>query len=558
MPFPPYPPTVPEFLRTRREAFGPRPLIALGERRISYAEADALSARLARGLLSLGLAKGARVAVLMPNGPDFVVAWLAAARIGCVVVPINTFYKPRELGFALRHSDAAALLCVPRHLGNDYLERLELAAPSLARAASQTLFLREIPHLRAVYAFGGCDRAWARSERDLEARAEATPGVDAALLAEVEREVTPADPMAIIYSSGSTAEPKGAVHSHGSLIRHAYNLNAFRDLRPDDRIFSPMPFFWVGGLVFTLLSAMHAGACLLCEEAFDPGETLLLLERERATIAAGWPHYARAMMDHPSFRERDLSSIRAGNLYAILPEEARPRDPELRSNSLGMTETAGPHTIDRMDVDLPERLRGSFGHAVPGMEHKVVDPATGEALPPGTPGEICVRGYALMQGLHKREREETFDRDGYYHTGDGGYFDADGVLYFQARLGDLIKTAGANVSPREVEVLIEAMPEVQSAFVVGVPDPVRGQDVAAAVVLDAGRRLEAHELRERLREELAAYKIPRHVFFPAKPELPFTESGKIDKRRLAELLAARLRGEELAPGAAARDRGSPR
>jgi acyl-CoA synthetase (AMP-forming)/AMP-acid ligase II len=303
-----------------------------------------------------------------------------------------------------------------------------------------------------------------------------------------------------------------------------------------------MPFFWVGGLVFSLLSAMHAGACLLCEEAFEPGATLLLLERERATIAAGWPHYAKAMMDHPSFPLRDLSSVRAGNLYAVLPEAVRPRDPELRSNSLGMTETAGPHTIDRMDVDLPERLRGSFGHAVPGLEHKIVDPETGVPLAPGESGEICVRGYSLMQALHKVEREETFDRDGYYPTGDLGRFDADGVLFFQARKGDLIKTAGANVSPREVEVLIEAMPEVQAAFVVGLPDPVRGQEVAAAVVLDSGRTLEESELRERLRKDLAAYKVPRHVVFAAKAELPFTDTGKIDKRRLAELLAARLRG----------------
>jgi acyl-CoA synthetase (AMP-forming)/AMP-acid ligase II len=543
MAFPPYPPTVPEFIRTRREAFGERPLILLGPRRIGYAEADRLSARLARGLLAHGIAKGARVGLLAPNGPDWVVAWLAAARIGCVVVPINTFYKPRELHFVLRHADVHALLCVPRLLGNDYLERLEAAAPSLAASSAReaALFLPELPQLRRVFVFGGCDRAWAGSDGDLAAAGETTPGVDARLLAEAERCVAPADPMVIVYSSGSTAEPKGAIHSHGAMLRHASNLNAFRDLRADDRIFSPMPFFWVGGLVFTLLAAMHAGAFLLCEEAFDPAQTLLLLERERATIAAGWPHYAKAMMDHPSFRQRDLSSVRAGNLYAVLPEAVRPRDPELRSNSLGMTETCGPHTIDRMDVDLPERLRGSFGHAVPGLEHKVVDPETGAVLSPGERGEICVRGYSLMQGLHKVEREDAFDRDGFYHTGDAGWFDADGVLYFEARLGDLIKTAGANVSPREVEVAIEAFPEVQSAFVVGVPEPVRGQDVAAAVVLDAGRTLAAAELRERLRKDLAAYKVPRHVVFAAKSELPFTDTGKIDKRRLAALVAERIR-----------------
>src|SRR5262245_2838712 len=164
MPFPAYAPTVPEFIRTRRELFGTRPLILLGDRRISYAEADELSARLARGLLATGLAKGARVGVLMPNGPDWVVAWLAAARIGCVVVPINTFYKPRELHFALHHADVCTLLTAPRHLGNDYLERLEAAAPSLASRRAPELFLRELPQLRRVYVWGSCERAWAGSD----------------------------------------------------------------------------------------------------------------------------------------------------------------------------------------------------------------------------------------------------------------------------------------------------------------------------------------------------------------------------------------------------------
>jgi acyl-CoA synthetase (AMP-forming)/AMP-acid ligase II len=378
--------------------------------------------------------------------------------------------------------------------------------------------------------------------RTLEESADAAPAIDAAFLGEVESCVTPADPLVVVYSSGSTADPKGAIHTHGTLLRHSLALNAFRDLVAEDRIFSPMPFFWVGGLVFSLLSSMHTGACLLCEESFEPGRTLDFIERERATIVAGWPHYAKAMMEHPSFADRDLSSIRSGNLYALLPEEVRPRDPELRSNSLGMTETCGPHTIDRMDVDLPEELRGSFGHPVPGLEHRIVDPESGEVLPPGETGEICVRGYSLMQGLYKVEREEAFDADGFYHTGDAGRFGAGGRLYFEARLGDLIKTAGANVAPREVEVVLESLPEVRSAFVVGVPDPARGQNVAAAVIAKAGCEPDAELLRERLRAELSAYKVPRHLFFYTDAELPFTDSGKIDKRRLAVLLAERIAG----------------
>jgi acyl-CoA synthetase (AMP-forming)/AMP-acid ligase II len=540
VPFPDHSPTVPEFLRTRVERFGGRPLILLDDVRITYREAAVRSARLARGLLACGIGKGSRVALLAPNGPDWVVAWLAATRIGAIAVPVNTFYQARELGWVLRHCDAQALFAVPRYLGHDYLERLEAVAPDLARQKGDALLSPALPHLRRVWLFGHGGRAWARPVAELEAAADAAPAIDDGFLAQIESCIAPADPMAILYSSGSTADPKGAVHTHGALLRHAFNLNSYRDLTPEDRVFSPMPFFWVGGFVFTLLSCMHAGASMICEQAFEPGATLRLLERERATVVGGWPHYAKAMAEHESFAERDLSSVRSGNLYSILPAEKRPRDPELRSNSLGMTETCGPHAIDRMDVDLPEELRGSFGRAPEGVEHKVVDPATGATLPPGQDGEICVRGYNLMQGLYKVEREATFDRDGFYHTGDAGHFDATGRLYFKARLGDMIKTAGANVAPREVEVAIEAFPEVQASFVVGVPDPARGQNVAAAVVLKAGAMLDAAECRRRLRRELSAYKVPRHWFFCAASALPFTDSGKIDKKRLAPLLAARI------------------
>src|SRR5215470_4413779 len=302
-------------LRELVARFGPKPMIVLGERRLTYAELEAESARLARGLVAQGVAKGARIAVLFPNGPDWVVAWLAASRIGAVVVPLNTFYKPRELGYVLRHADVHTLLTAPRLLANDYLERHELAAPSLARHRVGPLFAPELPQLRAVYAFGDTGgRAWAWPASELLVAADASP-VDAAFLAALEAEVAPSDPAVLVYSSGSTADPKGALHSHGTLVRHAFNLNQFRDLRADDRIFSPMPFFWVGGLVFSLLSTLHTGACLLCEEFFEPGATLALLERERATIAAGWPHYSTAMAEHPSFRNCDLSAIRAGNLY---------------------------------------------------------------------------------------------------------------------------------------------------------------------------------------------------------------------------------------------------
>ncbi len=532
--------TIGAFARARAERFAERPLIAHEGRTLSYRAADSRSRRLARGLLASGVGKGTRVGVLLPNGPDWLLAWLAAARIGALVVPINTFYQARELGFVLRHADVALLLSAARFLSHDYLERLERVAPTLAQQRGAPLRVHELPYLREV-------RVW---DGELGSRTWASPGAEAleasgaeipeALLDAAESEVSPADPLAVIYTSGSTADPKGAIHTHGALLRHVAKLNAFRDLHPDDRLYSPMPFFWVGGLVFNLLCAMQAGACLLTEDTFEPGKTLALLERERATIVAGWPHYGAALAQHADFARRDLSAIRAGNLYALLPAHARPLDPELRPSSLGMTETCGPHTFGPMESDLPEKLRGSFGRALPGVEHKVVDPASGERLGPGELGEICVRGDSLMQGLLKREREATFDRDGFYHTGDSGWFDAEGNLFFRGRLGELIKTGGANVTPREVELALEAQPEVLSAHVVGVPHPERGENVAAALVLREGAALSRTALRERLKAELAAYKLPRHVFLLRAGELPMTDSGKLDRRRLRALLAARI------------------
>lgn len=541
MGLPDFTPTVPVFIRTLAERHGPKTLIALDDHRISYAEADNRSRRLARGLLARGAGKGTRIAILMPNGPDWVVAWLAITRVGGIAVPLNTFFQTQELSWILRHADVDTLLTSSGFLSHDYLQRLEAAAPGLAEAARAPFHLPSLPYLRSVLVWGECDRAWGESGVKLIESAGDEPAIDDDFLVAVEESVTPSDPMLILYSSGSTADPKGALHSHGTVIRHSYNLVSSRDVRAEDVIWSPMPFFWVGGLVFSFLGGMHVGATMVVEEVFDPEQTLLFLERERVTIAAGWPHFGKALADHPSRKDRDLSALRAGNLPGVLPEAIVPSDPERRPNALGMTETCGPHTWGPVGV-LPDALRGSFGTAVPGVEHRVIDPETGEPLSPGEFGEICVRGYSLMQGLYKQEREDVFDRDGFYRTGDGGTFDADGVLYFQGRLGDMIKTGGANVTPAEVETVLVSFPEVRAAYVVGVPDSDRGQNVAASVLLEPGAQANPEDLRSRVKAKLSAYKVPRHLFVDEDDALPFTDTGKIDKRRLAELLAKRTAG----------------
>lgn len=534
-----YAPTISNLLARGLEEFGDREILVLEERRETYRSLERASSLLARGLLAVGVGKGSRVGILFPNGPDWVTAFFAVARIGAIAVPLNTFCKARELLWILKHADVDTLLSCDRFRTNDYLERLEQAIPGLTEHAGGPLLLPAAPHLRRILVWGDCDRGWARTASEVEALAGASRSIDTAFLREVEQTITPSDRLVIVYTSGSTADPKAVVHTHGALVRHAFQMAKARDLVPEDRIWTPMPLFWIGGLCFGLLGAMHCGACTLFEEHFEPGRTLEMLERERATLSLGWPHYVKTLREHADFARRDLSSMRRGQTRDSLRPEAEPRDPELYPNTLGMTETCGPHTWEDMSVELPEELRGSFGIPFEGIEHKIVDPETGASLPPGEPGEICVRGYSLMLGMYKQEREDVCDVDGFYHTGDGGYF-KHGRLFFRGRLGEMIKTGGANVAPREIELVLAEFPEILEAHVVGLPDPVRGQNVAAAVVLKPRQELSADALRSRLEGQLSAFKLPRHIGFFAEGSLPRTSSDKIDKPRLGTLLAQRF------------------
>ena len=543
--FPPFTPTSGTLARWCAQQWGDQPFVVLGEERLTYADADARSATLAKALLASGVGKGTHVGLLAPNGPDWVIAWLAATRIGAVVAMLNTYNKAAETSRTIRHADLQVLLTVGAHLGHDYLDRLEQAVPGLVDQENERIMVPSHPYLRSVWTWGAAPRRWCGDLADLAARGT---DVDDDLLAAVEREVTPADPMVIVYSSGSTADPKGAIHSHGATVRHAHNLGQMRDLRPDDVLYTPMPLFWVGGFSFTLVAAMHAGAALVFEEQFEPGATLDLIERERVTQVLGWPHMAKALVDHPTFGDRDLSSIRAGNVTALLPQDQQVEADVPKANSLGMTETLGPHTFDPKTPLTPEQ-EGSFGHSVPGVEHRIVDPVTLEDLPAGQIGEVWLRGYSLMLGLHKRERADTFTADGWYRTGDAGRFDDDGHFYFTGRMGDLIKSAGMNITPREVEVALEELPEVVMAFVTGVDHPDRGQDVVAAVALRPGETLDAGVARDRVKQEIASYKVPRHIaVFADQKDLPWLDSGKVDRRRLAALLEERFGHEHQASG----------
>ena len=532
--FPPYAPTVSNMMAAATASHGDTEMVILGTRRLNYRDVADRSAALARGLLAQGLGKGSRLALLAPNGPEWVIGWLAAARIGATTALLNTYNKPRELGWVLHHCDANLLLVVDHHLDHDYAARLEASIDGLVDQPAGAIATTSHPFLRSIWMWGGDTPQWAGSVNDLVAAGDV---IEDDLLAAVEAAVAPADPMVVVYSSGSAAEPKGAIHSQGAVVRHAHNLAQFRDLEPGHRLYTPMPLFWIGGLSYTLVAAIHAGCTLVFEDRFEPGATLALIEQEQVTHVMGWPHMSKALIEHPDFAHRDLSSVIGGSLSELLPDHLQPADPTLRANSLGMTETLGPHTLEVIGSEVSPDKRGTFGRAAPGVEHRIVDPITGHDCNPGELGEIWVRGYSVMLGLHRREREDVFTADGWYRTGDGGFMDDDGHLYFKGRSGDVIKSAGTLVTPREVELVIESFDEVMHAFVMGVAHPDRGEDVAAAVVIRPGCDLTADEIRALTKEELSSFKVPRHVaVYRDQTELPWLDSGKIDGRGVHRLL----------------------
>lgn len=532
--FPDYVPTAPNLLRAGAERYGDRECVVTPEDRLTYRQLEESSARLAARLVRAGVGKSSRVGLLFPNSAAWAVAWAAAARIGAVTIPVNTFYKPAELRTFLRHADVQFIVGVGSFIHHDYLERLETVVPELS-GAEPPLHLPSLPHLRRVLLWGESDRTWA------EGGTGAAVGVDdpeiAAVVSGMEDDVAPGDDLFVTYTSGSTGEPKGVVHSHGGVIRHARNLAALSGVDETSRLWSTMPLCWVGGFSYTLLRALTAGACFLSQEVFEPGAALRLLSAERVTDISGWPGVFKAMQEHPDFARTDLGSVRAGSFYEAIRPDLRP--PQGRTvTSLGMSETCGPHTFwtaEEQTTGSPEQYRGSFGHEVPGTQHRIIDPETGEDVPEGQEGEVLVRGYSVMKGLYKKERAEVFDENGWYHTGDRGAF-RDGWFFFTGRQSDLIKTRGSNVAPAEVEKALLSLPGVKLAFVLGIPHPDDGQQVVALLVPWADAAVPDSEgVRELIRRDLSSYKVPRHVFFLSDSEVPWLVSQKVDRRALADI-----------------------
>ncbi|MDH6287863.1 class I adenylate-forming enzyme family protein [Rhodococcus opacus] len=516
-----------------------RDLIVFPEARFTYAQVLDGAMAVARGLLAMGVGSGDHVALLAPNGIEFVEGLFGSALIGAVVVPLNARHKAKELGYIIENADITALLTVSGP--DDYVDFVQVlhdALPSLAAAASGDLDLPEAPRLRRAVLLKGTERPGFTSRAALDAAAET---VDATLVHRHRRRVRTRDIAAILYTSGTTANPRGCLLTHESMTRGPVERATGR-LSAGERHIS-----WAGGPLFhiaalaPLIGAIGAGGTFLTDTFFEPGRAIELIRAERPTCVWPWfPAPMQMMMAHPNFDAAEFDSIRYLFLIGprVLIEEVQNLFPaaELMA-ACGMTETTGIYALSEPDESFEDRS-GAQGKAVPGIEIRIVDPFSGAEQPAGVPGEILIRGYCVTEGYYKdpAKTAETIDSDGWLRTGDLYSRTESGCLVFHGRLKDMLKVGGENVAAIEVESFLCEHPAVLTAAVIGRPDDRLDEVPVAFVEVRKGHQLTEAELIEFCDGKIGRYKVPRAVFFVEPGEWPMSAT-KINKRGLKAQLA---------------------
>ncbi len=522
----PEPLTLPALLARNRRAAGNEAVVVTEDRSMTHADLDEQSRALARHLVAVGVGKGARVGIVLPNGIDWALTAAAAARVGGVLVPLSTLLRPPELEAQLGVAGVTHLVVAEEFRGRSYLADLDEIAPGLMVELAAGRRHPRLPLLRYV---------------EVAPRTSSGPEVVAseALVDGLEAAVRPADDFVILFTSGSRGVPKATIHTHGSGLRAPAASLAARRVGRGERLYIPMPFFWTGGFSQGLLSVLVACATLITEAVPEPERTLRLLERERVTLFRGWPDQAVRLAAHPSFASADLAWLGPASLPAVLPPEQRSA-PGARAQLFGMTETNGPWCGDRLDIDLPREAWGSCGRPFAGVELRIVDVETGAECPPGVSGEIRLGGVNVMRGMSGRTRDEVFDVDGFYPTGDLGSRDAAGYVRYHGRRDDMFKVRGATVYPSEVEAALRTIEGVAQAHVASVT----GDDGAAAVGALVVTRLGVSELVEHARSRLSSFKVPTLWVVTLDADVvPMTATAKVDKSKLQQILAESGTGE---------------
>ncbi|MEL7312870.1 MAG: AMP-binding protein [Pseudomonadota bacterium] len=520
------------------------PAIVFPDFRLTYAELRDRAMARARSLMALGVARGEHVGILLPTCHDFPELFFGIALCGAVPVPVNARYQAHELAYVIENGDLVCVITTDEIAEQvDFVERMTRGLPGIAEQTDpMQLSIDSAPKLRNLVLLGHSTPTGFVPQGQFEALADDVSDDD---VHERRMRVQVRDPGLMLYTSGTTASPKGAVISHEAMVRNSIALGRQRyRLTHEDRFWSPLPMFHIAAIL-PIVASFDVGAAYLTMSYFDAGVALKMLEQERASVT--YPCFVTIMSDlihHPDFENTDLSAVRLMNSnFAVQPpgiaeamQKAMPNT--IQVGTFGMTETAGTVCTSELDATLEQRTT-RLGTPLPGMEVRIVDAESGEDLSIGERGEILVRGYSLFEYYYK-DPEKTAaakDNEGWYHTGDIGSLDADGQIMFYGRTKDMLKVGGENVAAAEIETFLARHDAVKMAQVVGVPDARLGEVAGAFVELHDGQSVDAESLMAFCKGEIASFKIPRYVRFVS--EWPMSTS-KIQKFKLRDQLIAEL------------------
>ncbi|KUI40943.1 AMP-dependent synthetase [Mycobacterium sp. GA-1199] len=534
--------TLPGFLREVTTMYGEREALSFptadGVIRWTYAELWDRAVEVAGALRVCGVGKGSRVGVMMTNRPEWIAAVFGISLAGGVAATLSTFSTGPELDHLLQSSAVSVLLFERTVLGKDFASILADLERAISKSTPGALQSARFPYLRRLVTVGeppagieGWDEFLAHGGNEPRELVEATGAA-----------VQPSDPAVLFFSSGSTSRPKGILSAHRGVCIQMWRFRRLYQFGPEDnvRCWSANGFFWSGNFAMSLGSTLAAGGALVLQPTFVADEALELMAAERVNFPFAWPHQWAQLEGAPNWESVDLSSMRFVDYKTPVA-----RHPTVNTkwfepgHAYGNTETF-TITTNYPANTAPEIHKDSSGVPLPGVTLKIVDPLTGKIVPRTERGEICVKGPTLMLGYIGTPLDETLDAEGFLCTGDGGYLDDEGRLYWEGRLTDIIKTGGANVSPREVDEAVMQHSGVKVAQTVGVPHDALGEVVVSCVVPHDGVTLDADEIRSFLAQRLASYKVPRRVLFFRDDEIALTGNAKIKSADLRQLATKQL------------------
>ncbi|MED3513204.1 AMP-binding protein [Bacillus subtilis] len=530
--------TIGRLLEQTADTYPDRDAVVYPDRNIryTYAEFDSLCRQTAKGLMRIGIGKGDHVAIWASNIPEWLAVQFATAKIGAVLVTVNTNYQAHELDYLLKQSDASALIIMDSYRGTSYPDIVSSLIPELQEAKPGQLKSERYPFLKTLIYIGNKRLPGMYHWDDTEILAKTVTD------AELEERMNSLDKDDVInmqYTSGTTGFPKGVMLTHFNVINNAANIAECMVLTSQDRMCIPVPFFHCFGCVLGVLACVSVGAAMIPVQEFDPVTVLKTVEKEKCTALHGVPTMFIAELHHPDFDAYDLSTLRTGimagspcpsEVMKAVIERVGMKDITI---AYGQTEASPVITQTRANDSFIRRVE-TTGRALPHTEVKIVEPGTCQEVQRGAQGELCTRGYHVMKGYYK-DKEATrkaINHDGWLFTGDLAVMDEDGYCRITGRLKDMLIRGGENIYPREIEEFLYRHPAVLDVQVVGVPDAKFGEEAAAWIKLKDGKSVSPYELKAYCKGKIARHKIPRYVIFT--DDYPMTASGKIQKYKLRE------------------------